>query len=731
MSINALDIIPVKTASCSVMGDYAIKKKTTIAWGKKKIGDIVLYDFNHNGTSDHTGIIVKINSNGTIDVVEGNTSESSDDNGGNVMRRTRLKSQVNYIVRPKYDSKITAKMVVATAVSQLGIKEEPKNSNKVKYNTWYYGRTVKGSAYPWCMTFVEWCFAHVLETISKPKGEYTGAIPTATIQRNSKGNNVKTLQKFLNWYHPAWKLAEDGACGEKTLTAIVLFQMTEGLEIDGVFGSLSEAKATSYKAAKTTTTTPTTTKPTATEKVLGKCIDVSYWQAKISVDTWKKILKTCDYAICRASFTSLSKFSLDKDSTFDANVKNAKSAGIKKVGAYHFSQALSVAEAQKEANFLCDILDKYDIDFWVACDYETNSKGRLNSKTVSTKASDIANAFCAVVEKRGYKACIYANYTMLTKYLKAPKYPIWLAQYNDTKSYDKNVVMWQYTSKGRVDGISASNTNNKNANVDLSYVYELPVYPEKPVKPTEPTFKKPTGKYTGILIEHEIKLKYNKPSVGFLQRFLNWYGNFGLAIDNSCGDKTVAAIKVFQKAEGLAVDGVFGTKSFAKAKTYLNTNHSYRIEVNLTKQICTVFDNGIAIISEFVSTAKKGATTPIGNWKIQGDNGKNAKYRTAKMSSGETFAEFLVRFKGAKCMHTVPYKERQKTGHVNKEQFNLLGSVASAGCVRMPNVLAKFIYENCPLGTPVKVFKDDKSTYPMGKPIKYKATSDIDPTYEE
>ena len=103
--INAISIIPVKTASCSVMGDYAIKQKANVPWSKKKVGDVILFDFNHNGTSDHTGIIEAINSDGTITTIEGNTSETSNDNGGNVMRRTRYKSQVNYFVRPKYDDK--------------------------------------------------------------------------------------------------------------------------------------------------------------------------------------------------------------------------------------------------------------------------------------------------------------------------------------------------------------------------------------------------------------------------------------------------------------------------------------------------------------------------------------------------------------------------------------------------------------------------------------------------
>ena len=44
------------------------------------------------------------------------------------------------------------------AVGELGTKESPPNSNKVKYNTWYYGREVSGKDYPWCMVFVQWCF---------------------------------------------------------------------------------------------------------------------------------------------------------------------------------------------------------------------------------------------------------------------------------------------------------------------------------------------------------------------------------------------------------------------------------------------------------------------------------------------------------------------------------------------------------------------------------------------
>lgn len=52
----------------------------------------------------------------------------------------------------------TAEKVLNIARRELGTREEPAGSNRVKYNTWYYGREVSGRAYPWCMTFVQWCF---------------------------------------------------------------------------------------------------------------------------------------------------------------------------------------------------------------------------------------------------------------------------------------------------------------------------------------------------------------------------------------------------------------------------------------------------------------------------------------------------------------------------------------------------------------------------------------------
>ena len=436
-----------KTASCPAFGDWAIKNKLVVKWGSAKRGDLVLFDFNGNGTSDHIGIVTKATSS-YIETIEGNTGSGSNTNGDGVYRRRRTKGQVNYFVRTKCPD---MESVIRRAEAELGYKEGRNNSNK--YGKWFGMNKVS-----WCCIFVVYCFAHALgetKPLPKPTGKYTGIIPVPTLKKGSAGIAVKNLQSFLNWY--GCKLTVDGDFGSATQSAVKLFQKSEGISSDGIYGKNSYAKASAYKGS------------TSVKK---KCIDTSYWQGKHSVDDWQKVSKTCSHAIHRASFTEQAKFSLNPDSTFATNVVNAFKAGLK-CGAYHYSQAITVAEAKKEANYLCDILDKYRpyINYYVVCDYEFGK--RLNSK-IGTKASEIANAFCDVVKARGYSPCIYANYTMLTKYLKAPKHPVWVAQYNSTCSYKGEKVLWQYTSSGSVDGISG--------NVDLSYVYKEEVPAPAPIK---------------------------------------------------------------------------------------------------------------------------------------------------------------------------------------------------------------------------------------------------------
>lgn len=49
--------------------------------------------------------------------------------------------------------------IIEIAAAEIGIAENPDGSNKVKYNTWFYGKEVSGHAFSWCGVFVSWVFA--------------------------------------------------------------------------------------------------------------------------------------------------------------------------------------------------------------------------------------------------------------------------------------------------------------------------------------------------------------------------------------------------------------------------------------------------------------------------------------------------------------------------------------------------------------------------------------------
>jgi hypothetical protein len=76
-------------------------------WFKSpKVGDIVLFDFGRkDGIADHVGIVEKVNADGTITTIEGNTSSTahgSQSNGGCVARRIRSLNVVQGFGRPAY-----------------------------------------------------------------------------------------------------------------------------------------------------------------------------------------------------------------------------------------------------------------------------------------------------------------------------------------------------------------------------------------------------------------------------------------------------------------------------------------------------------------------------------------------------------------------------------------------------------------------------------------------------
>ena len=86
---------------------------------------------------------------------------------------------------------MTASDILRIAKREIGVEESPAGSNKVKYNTWYYGREVSGGAYPWCMTFVQWLFNEAGNPLGKKTASCNALINWLKPQGKYKTSNYK------------------------------------------------------------------------------------------------------------------------------------------------------------------------------------------------------------------------------------------------------------------------------------------------------------------------------------------------------------------------------------------------------------------------------------------------------------------------------------------------------------------------------------------------------------
>ena len=191
-------------------------------------------------------------------------------------------------------------------------------------------------------------------------------------------------------------------------------------------------------------------------------IDVSKHNGNID---WKAVKNSgVNFAIIRCGYRGYSTGVMVEDPTFKTNIRGALGAGLR-VGVYYYSQAVDEVEAVEEASMVINLLSGYGIQLPVYMDVEA-SGGRGDSISVSQRTANI-KAFCGTIQSAGYKAGVYANKTWLSSYINTSQisnYHIWLAQYAKEPTYTgSRYDMWQYTSKGRVSGISG--------NVDMNICY--------------------------------------------------------------------------------------------------------------------------------------------------------------------------------------------------------------------------------------------------------------------
>lgn len=186
-------------------------------------------------------------------------------------------------------------------------------------------------------------------------------------------------------------------------------------------------------------------------------IDVSKYQGDIN---FKKVKDSgVEFAIVRIGY---GQYESQKDEKFERNYEGFKEVNIP-IGVYLYSYATSVVDARKEAEVVLKWLNGRELNLPVYYDIEDKSQVNLGKKVLTS----MCETFCDTIEKAGYWAGIYANKYFFTTYLDyeklQEKYTIWVAQYNDTNTYRGKYDMWQYTSSGKVNGISG--------NVDMNILY--------------------------------------------------------------------------------------------------------------------------------------------------------------------------------------------------------------------------------------------------------------------
>lgn len=213
-------------------------------------------------------------------------------------------------------------------------------------------------------------------------------------------------------------------------------------------------------------------------------IDVSEHNGIIN---WSEAKDDIDFAIIRVGY---GKNNIDKKAIY--NIEQCIYNNIP-YGMYWFSYALSADMAAKEAEYICNIADKYKPLLPVCYDWEYDSEKYASKNGVTVDPDSrvaYAKAFLDTVQKRGFIPTLYSNLDFLNKGLKpiASIYGLWLAQWNAEKP-SVHCNIWQKTNRGNIKGIKGNVDVNlyldeygktvinvkkeSNANTILERVYKL------------------------------------------------------------------------------------------------------------------------------------------------------------------------------------------------------------------------------------------------------------------
>lgn len=190
-----------------------------------------------------------------------------------------------------------------------------------------------------------------------------------------------------------------------------------------------------------------------------KGIDVSGYQGNID---WKKVKNDgVKFAIIKLG-TIYDEDENSEESTFERNYNECIKNNIP-VGVYVYNYCNSIEALKKGANWVLEVLNKRALNLPVYLDMEDKTIVSEGKAALTNQC----NEFAKMLTNAGYKVGVYANLNWFENYLEAKEFnsniSVWVAQYYKECEYEGKYDIWQYSSSGKVDGISG--------NVDMNYLY--------------------------------------------------------------------------------------------------------------------------------------------------------------------------------------------------------------------------------------------------------------------
>ena len=140
----------------------------------------------------------------------------------------------------------------------------------------------------------------------------------------------------------------------------------------------------------------------------------------------------------------------------------------------------------------------------------------------------------------------------------------------------------------------------------------------------------------------------------------------------------------------------------------LSAQYPYKLEV--VRNQCTVLVYGLDMSGDYsilyhAFVCGPGQTTPIGTFRTP--------FKAAWHPLQGCWGQYCTQITGNYLFHSSPYNSPNKND-LSYRLYNQLGTVCSHGCVRLTVADAKWIYDNCPLGTTVSIY--NASSLPVPKP---------------